>query len=337
MTRLFGPPQVEQCAFLPGAIGDSLAALPVIRTIVEEFPDQPYTFYAQDHIYKLARALMFVNGLAGKNVRIRRSSLMNKDFKDGKQRGGRAFNINPPYVTTLQRSLTEQAYLSLLDYSIMEAFEHPERMKYLSVIPNEYESPRWIYVAVTSKEKNRVLPEVFAKEIFDVAQMMGMDIMLVGRTTDGETLSPVAVALKKLSADTLFGAPVVVDRVNRFKGLLGLLKAMRRNAAMFVGADGGLMHLAACVEGLPVVGYFSNVDPKHRKPIGHPYFFSVTPDPVALACRFCQTRSKFLYDFDFRTCGLPDPSAQYGCAKGVGLTPSGVKKVLTTAVSWSRV
>jgi len=89
--------------------------------------------------------------------------------------------------------------------------------------------------------------------------------------------------------------------------------AIMSRAKVVVGLDNGLLHLAGCTD-VPIIGGFTNVEPKHRMPyrndvLGHNY--SPIVPPASLECRFCQSNMSFVYEFDFKNCYYKD----YKCTK----------------------
>lgn len=84
--------------------------------------------------------------------------------------------------------------------------------------------------------------------------------------------------------------------------------AIIARAKTIVGLDNGLLHVAGCTE-VPIVGSFTNVDPKLRMPyrhdrLGYRYFPIVPPAPVG--CNHCQSSCNFYYDHNFTRCFYPD-------------------------------
>lgn len=77
-------------------------------------------------------------------------------------------------------------------------------------------------------------------------------------------------------------------------------------AALVVGHDNGLLHLAGCTS-VPIVFGYNLASPQHRQPLrpaGQVY--NVHLEPGELACNFCQSETNFVIGYNFRTCFYGD-------------------------------
>jgi hypothetical protein len=82
--------------------------------------------------------------------------------------------------------------------------------------------------------------------------------------------------------------------------------AVMSKAAVVIGHDNGLLHLAGCTD-VPLVFGYNLASPKHRKPSrpeGRVY--DVILDDGELACNFCQSNNNFVIGFNFRSCMYND-------------------------------
>jgi hypothetical protein len=88
-------------------------------------------------------------------------------------------------------------------------------------------------------------------------------------------------------------------------GLLQAASIMSR-AAVVIGHDNGLLHLAGCTD-VPIVFGYNLASPEHReprRPVGRVY--SVTLSNKELACNFCQSRTNFVIGYNFQNCFYAD-------------------------------
>lgn len=77
-------------------------------------------------------------------------------------------------------------------------------------------------------------------------------------------------------------------------------------AAVVIGHDNGLLHLAGCTD-VPLVFGYNLASPEHReprRPSGHIYNVVLTDED--LACNFCQSRTNFVIGYNFRDCFYGD-------------------------------
>ncbi len=92
----------------------------------------------------------------------------------------------------------------------------------------------------------------------------------------------------------------------RNKTTLMQAAAIMSNAAVVIGHDNGLLHLAGCTE-VPIVFGYNLASPQHRqprRPTGK--VFNVTLTDAELACNHCQSRTNFVIGYNFRTCFYGD-------------------------------
>lgn len=83
--------------------------------------------------------------------------------------------------------------------------------------------------------------------------------------------------------------------------------AIMSNAAVVVGHDNGLLHLAGCTRDVPIVFGYNLASPKHREPkrtVGMVYNVCLTSQE--LACNFCQSNCNFVIGYNFRECFYKD-------------------------------
>lgn len=82
--------------------------------------------------------------------------------------------------------------------------------------------------------------------------------------------------------------------------------AIMNNAAVVIGHDNGLLHLAGCTEA-PIVFGYNLASPQHReprRPVGR--VFNVTLTHAELACIHCQSNMNFVIGFNFKECFYGD-------------------------------
>lgn len=82
--------------------------------------------------------------------------------------------------------------------------------------------------------------------------------------------------------------------------------AILSRAAVVIGHDNGLLHLAGCTE-VPIVFGYNLASPDHReprRPVGKTYNVTLTTEE--LACNHCQSRTNFVIGYNFRECFYGD-------------------------------
>ena len=82
--------------------------------------------------------------------------------------------------------------------------------------------------------------------------------------------------------------------------------AIMSRAAVVIGHDNGLLHLAGCTA-VPIVFGYNIASPEHReprRPVGKTY--NVVLTQKELVCNFCQSKTNFVLGFVFRDCFYSD-------------------------------
>jgi len=82
--------------------------------------------------------------------------------------------------------------------------------------------------------------------------------------------------------------------------------AIMSRAAVVIGHDNGLLHLAGCTT-VPIVFGYNLASPEHReprRPVGTTYNVCLTHKE--LACNFCQSNMNFILGYNFRQCYYND-------------------------------
>lgn len=82
--------------------------------------------------------------------------------------------------------------------------------------------------------------------------------------------------------------------------------AVMSKAAVVIGHDNGLLHLAGCTD-VPIVFGYNLASPKHRRPIRPTEnVYDVFLDNKELACNFCQSNNNFVIGQNYRSCYYGD-------------------------------
>lgn len=148
---------------------------------------------------------------------------------------------------------------------------------------NSRHTPDGAWNDVISHIKSRGLTPVF----------MGKSEMLTGNNSNVKT---------KWNDGTDYSTGVDLrDKTNLMQAA-----AIMSRAAVVIGHDNGLLHLAGCTD-VPIVFGYNLASPEHRQPrraIGKVY--NVELKRGELACNFCQSNTNFVIGYNFRECFYKD-------------------------------
>lgn len=224
------------------------------------------------------------------------------------------FNESLPGLTTQWKSQHTPMRTHPVDYAFHQLadvhFYTNEKKNYLKSKPidiSSFDLPE-NYIVITPTSVERV--KRFSKETIDLLSQyvislgytpvyLGKDHVKTGRGLD-------------INAETPdFDRSKGIDLINK----TNLIEAASiiSGAKLFIGMDGGLVHLAGFTDTKIVAGY-TFASPEHLMPIRNNKVgynvFPVVPEE-SLGCRFCQTNWGLLYNHDFRKCRYDD----YKCTK----------------------
>lgn len=83
--------------------------------------------------------------------------------------------------------------------------------------------------------------------------------------------------------------------------------AIMHKAAVVVGHDNGLLHLAGCTPDVPIVFGYNIASPEHRRPLrAMGNVFDVVLTKKELTCIHCQSNTNFVIGYNFKQCFYKD-------------------------------
>ena len=164
--------------------------------------------------------------------------------------------------------------------------------------------PKTYAVVTTGKTTNsREVPSGGWNPIIEHVKSKGLTPVFLGKSVV-ETGNPKNI-------HTRWDAQTKHDGLDlRDKTSLMQAAAIMSRAAVVIGHDNGLLHLAGCTE-VPIVFGYNIALPKHRepkRPVGKVY--NVLLAPGELACYGCQSNTNFVIGYNFRECFYKDLKCQ---------------------------
>lgn len=280
---------------MDGGVGDHVASLTAINYITNKYDFIKPLVWTPDFLADFSRHLLPNRAL------VRNFSSMQ-----------RYYNPELPTKTTKWDGIVSPMKTSCLEYAFMKLCdEKPEiqHMNYLQIKPNKidislFNIPTQNSIVITTgyTAEVREFPAKEINKIIDWCVSRKIQVIFLGST-----------ATKTGTAHTIVGN---FDKTINFdKGInlidkTNLLQAARimYDAKAVVGVDNGLLHVAATTP-IKIIGGFTTVEPKARLPVRNDIFgydyFTVTPDE-SLSCRFCQSRTNFIYDHNYMKCLYKD-------------------------------
>lgn len=180
---------------------------------------------------------------------------------------------------------------------------------YLKIRANEIELPsdiilpkKYVVIAATATERVKTMPVSTINEISNYIVSKEYVPVFIGKSE-----SPTGEGNNKIKgnvADIDYSIGLnLLDKTD----MLQTAKIIE-GAKVFVGMDGGPVHIAGCTNTPIVVGY-TFINPNHNLPIRRNSLgwncYPVVPNK-SLTCRFCQTNMNLVYNHDFRSCFYKD-------------------------------
>lgn len=274
------------------AIGDMIAAVPVVKWLVETYhvsSGAPYRVIISPYFRDFFHFIPDEHILS-----------LDGDWKFDRQYAIRRLNDLGKYgvfsrLTPARMSLSEYARITLahrLDIPVEATYYVPFNKESPLDSPDlDLDFSRTVIFTVAYKDTNRSWNPDEILKLAAWVKDRGYTPAFVGKMVNdiGCKITP-----KTALPDEL--PDYVLDLRNK-TSLLELYTIMKRSKAV-VGIDSGPIHLAGMTE-TPIVCGYTNLTPEHRMPLRpRGVTFPVTPD---VSCRFCSTRWNLDF-FSFNTC-----------------------------------
>lgn len=159
---------------------------------------------------------------------------------------------------------------------------------------------RYAVITTGITTPSRHVPGKYWNYIIDHIREQGLTPVFLGKT--------VVETGNSRNIHTDYDKEIRFDRGLDLRDKTSLLEAaaIMSRAAVVVGHDNGLLHLAGCTA-VPIVFGYNLASPEHReprRPVGRTY--NVTLSPQELACINCQSNTNFVLGYNFRHCFYGD-------------------------------
>ena len=273
-----------------GGLGDNVARLPALIKLFKKYPQVYPIIYVPDYFLPIAQL-----ACKGYSCKVRAYSEFKPDTPEGKLP---AKDTDGGTCTTLHTHLTDHAFRTLLD----EDPECPEDRNYPQIDISQIDissfnlPSKYIVLTVghTSKTREWLASEVNKVASYAVSQ--GLTPVFLG--------SENAAQGNKYDIKSAFDPGISYDLGINLVNKTTLLEATKimEGAVAVLGVDNGLLHLAACTQ-VPIIAGYSMVSYTLRVPTRNGVFsdkvYIVEPEAN---CRYCQNRTNFFLNHDYRTC-----------------------------------
>ena len=294
--------------FKAGGLGDNICRLPAVKYMVEQWPWVKPDLWVPDYFVELAEHTLLSNA---DRIRVRPFS----DFVNRVQEDIPSRVTEEVMHTTLGTHLLDHAFRTLVDRDAPK-----DKREYLKLdldridissfdLPKEYVVMTTAYTAPVRefmpKHINEVVKGVKAK---------GLDVVFLGQRKTKQGLKDTQDIQGHLRQDTDYSQGLnLIDKT----GLLEAGKIMAQARAV-IGLDNGLLHLAGMSD-VPIVAGYTTLEPELRLPLRSEGVTEIVTPSESLACRFCQSRTNFIYSQDFKYCMYDRQGApkqyKYACIK----------------------
>ena len=281
-----------------GSVGDTIASLPVLKYAADNiFKDGKYKIMTHEHLRPLFQFIPEDNVIYfGKGMELTEPHVVMYYYnvENPEYQGISGFN-------NLKMSLVDYVSVKFLSKLLPEEHKNYPKLDLSDVDISEFNLPeKYVCILSTSLHKNRSLPRADVYRIANYLIKQGITPVFMGKSTRIiDTFG--ATPRYGISPPAKEGMLDLVDKTT----IMQAAKVMS-NAMAVVGADTGLIHLAACTDVKIVCGY-TTVDPNLRLPYRHNVkgwnFYIITPPDNE--CRYCAS-SMFLSNISFNNCYQKD-------------------------------
>jgi hypothetical protein len=285
--------QTVNFIFMQGGLGDAVAALPVLKYVQNKYTWITPLIWMPDFMVDFSKELL-------PEMQIKGYSDMKKHYDQRKPTKTTQWD---GIVSPMKIHCTDYAFLKLCD-------EIPsiEEKNFLQLDPdNSYglqtELPKDYIVLTTGfTAEVREFPAATVNAIAQWCADNSIEVVWLGKKATGTGGSYVIKGAFNQQIDYTKGLDLI-DKTTLLQAayVMGKAKAV-------LGVDNGLLHVAGCTD-TNIIGGFTTVSPEIRIPVRNNElaykYYTVTPEPE-LGCRFCQQKTNFLYNHDYKFCMYND-------------------------------
>ena len=276
------------------ALGDTIASLPALKYAVENvFTDNKYQIMVHNYLRPLFQFVPEDNIIyfgVGKELTEPHTVVHYYDVINTEQ--GPSALLNP-----LKLSLINYSSIKLLGMILPEEHKNYPKLDLSDTDISEFNLPeKYVCILSTALHKNRSLPRADVYRIANYLIKKGITPVFMGKSTR---------IIDTFGATPRYGiSPPAKEGMLDLSDKTTLLQAAKimDSAIAVVGADTGLIHLAACTD-VPIICGYTTVDPDLRMPYRHNELgWNLTPiTPPKSDCRYCSS-SLFLNNVNFNEC-----------------------------------
>lgn len=269
MREGFSPPPVHFNVIsgtrdnVNGGLGDQIARLPALKYMVEKHAHVSATVWWPSFFVELAQFLLPHSKFTHKDIK-QAPWLMPKPY----------ILFDNDRISTLHLNLVDHAYLILMDqlppsaasrlYVQADTVHSHNNIRFWESLPGywcdylggEMNIPRYVVFTTDFTAPARAWPAFHINQLAKKVKDAGLQPILLGKTGDffGGTQASPPDGIK---------SELFIDLRNK-TSLIEALGIMQRAEAV-VGADNGLLHLAACTD-TPIVFGLTSLEAEHRVP-----------------------------------------------------------------------
>ena len=288
-------PTTPHCWILnAGSVGDTIASLPILKYAINNiFIDNKYKVMTHEHLRPLFQFIPEDNIIYfGKGVELTEPHvvLYYYNVEDPEYQGVSGFN-------NLKTSLVDYVSIKFLSKLLPEEHKNYPKLDLSDTDISEFNLPeKYVCILSTALHKNRSLPRADVYRIANYLIKKGITPVFMGKSTR---------IIDTFGATPRYGiSPPAKEGMLDLSDKTTLLQAAKimDSAIAVVGADTGLIHLAACTD-VPIICGYTTVDPDLRMPYRHNELgWNLTPiTPPKSDCRYCSS-SLFLNNVNFNEC-----------------------------------
>lgn len=282
------------CLLRDNGIGDHIGALVAIDHIIHNCPWINLLVWVPDFLLDFAKNVLPPNAIV-------------RDYTKAKNK----YDDKKPAVTTgwitfhtpMRTHGVDFAYHMLVDYDPQPHERNYLKLNLDKINIDKFSLPeKYVAFQATATENVKRMPGKTANQLVDYIKSKGYEIVFVGGSSKVGVKN---MEIKSQSVDDLDLSKGInlVGQTNLIE--VGKVIGLSR---MFLGMDGGLLHIAGSTD-VPIVAGYTFINPEHNLPIRNNqvgYNCHVVTPSEELGCRFCQTNMKMLFNHDFRHCYYKD-------------------------------
>lgn len=310
-----------------GALGDTVAALPVLTRLYKENAIEKIIIHPRFiDLFKLyfPQELIFDSTDSRTEIDDNGKEVIALNFEAKQKIPVLCLNYEKLFhITALNNSLVDIASICLTGGSLRLKDKNYPLVDKKNLPKYKIPSKKYIVLAYGYTCEIRKMQDIAYTKLKNYILARGYDVVLIGNSNHEITYSDGTPSKPKYNGIDTKGCINLIDKTSLTEAL-----SIIYYSKGIIGLDNGLIHLAGLTN-VPIIAGYTTVDPEFRMPYRHNKLgwkvYAVEPDSK---CRYCQNMYMILFGYSFVICNNKEKPLE--CTKSLNTDKwlSQLKKII---------